>query len=57
MDATSIILTIGAVIAGLILLWAILALILGAIARRAVVRFSQKADEEHEAWRKRHGLF
>lgn len=56
MDIIQIILAIGGVIAGLIILWAVIALTLGAIARRAVVRFSRQADQEHEAFRKRHGF-
>lgn len=57
MDLTSIILTIGAVIAGLFLLWVFVMSIIALIARRAMVHFSRKADQEREAWRKRHGFF
>lgn len=56
MDAMSIIFAIGGVIAGLIILWALLMLTLGAIARRAVVRFNRANEQEHEAWEKRHGF-
>lgn len=52
-----IVLAIGGVIAGLLILWAVLAVIIAAIARRAVIKFNKEAEAEHEARRKRHGIF
>ena len=57
MDATSIILTIGAVIAGLFLLWVIVMAIIALIARSTFARINREAEQEREAWRKRHVLF
>ena len=57
MDALSIILVIGAVIAGLIILWAIIALVFWLFFRRAFVRFNNRADERHETFRRRNGFF
>lgn len=57
MDATSIIITIGAVMAGLFLLWVIVMAIFALIARSTFARFNRKAEQEREAWRKRHGFF
>ncbi|WP_165477243.1 hypothetical protein [Arthrobacter sp. S41] len=57
MDALSIILTIGAVIAGLIILWAVIALVFWLFFRRSFVRFNDRADERHEVFRRSNGFF
>jgi len=56
MDAISIILTIGAVIAGLFLLWVIVMSLFALIARGAVIRFNRKVERDRMDFRKRNGL-
>ena len=57
MDALSIILVNGAVIAGLIILWAVIALVFWLFFRRSFVRFNDRADERHEVFRRHNGFF
>lgn len=56
MDAVSIILTIGAVIAGLFLLWVIVMSLFALIARGAVIRFNRKVERDRMDFRKCNGL-
>lgn len=56
MDITQIIITVGLVIAGLIVLWAIIAGIFGYFAKKSFDKHAAQMDAEHEAFRKRHGF-
>ncbi|MGP5256409.1 hypothetical protein [Glutamicibacter ardleyensis] len=56
MDIIQIILVIGAVIAGLIILWAIIASVLAVAAKKQFDKTTKKQDAEYDAFRKRHGL-
>lgn len=56
MDITQIIITIGIVLAGLLVLWAVTVGIFGYIAKRSFNKFSDDIDREHEEFRKRHGF-
>lgn len=56
MDVTQIIITIGLVLAGLLVLWAIIAGIFAFFARRAFKQEVQEMNERHDAFKKRHGF-
>ena len=56
MDITQIIITIGIVLAGLIVLWALIAGIFGYFAKRSFNKFNEDMDRKHEEFRKRHGF-
>lgn len=56
MDVTQIIITIGLVLAGLLVLWAIIAGIFAFFARRAFKQEVQEMNERHDTFKKRHGF-
>lgn len=56
MDIIQIILVIGAVIAALIILWAIIASVFAVAAKKQFDKTTKKWDAEQDAFRKRHGL-